>query len=145
MAMSNSVPNLHGSSALSFPHSRSDPHHKAALMPQSGLLQHKLPTGQPNVYVPSAWNKAIVQSAPPIAVHPGLSGQATVLPLGSSGYDVQHLQYAVQRDRWARMVHRPAVEMISLVITAMYEVGDKRRNTRMNIIGVSTIHLMVSE
>ena len=136
MAMSNSVPNLHDSSALSFPYPQSDPLRKAAPMPQSGLLRYKLPTGQPNVYVPSAWNKAI-QSAPPIAVRPGL-GQATGLPPGSSGYDVQHLQYAVQRDHWAQMVHCPALETISLVITAVYEAGGKRRNTRTNIIGVSS-------
>lgn len=104
-------------------------------MPQSGPLRHKLPTGQPNVYIPSAWNKAI-QSAP-LAARPGL-GQATGLPSGSSGYSAQHLQYAAQCEHWARMAHRPPLETISLEITALYEAGGKKRNTRTNIIGVSS-------
>lgn len=134
--MSNSAPNFHGSSVLCLPQPQSDPHHKVAPMPQSGPLRHKLPTGQPNVHVPSAWNKAI-QSAPPAAACPG-SGQAMGLPPGSSGYGAQHLHYAAQREHWARMAHCPPLETILLEITAVYEAGGKKRNTRMNIIGVSS-------
>ncbi|KIM69880.1 hypothetical protein SCLCIDRAFT_102259 [Scleroderma citrinum Foug A] len=91
-------------------------------------------TGGPNVYVPSAWKKD-QQPAPPMA-HPAASSHLMALPPGSSGYGAQHLQYAAQRECWARMAHRPPpAEMISLEISAVFEAGGKKKNVRSNNIG----------
>ena len=99
-------------------------------------LGHAASAGGPNVYVPSAWNKG-PQPAPPVT-WPRL-GQAIGLPPGSSGYGVQHLHYAAQRDHWAWMAHcTPPAETISLEISALFEAGGKKRNTHMNNIGVSS-------
>jgi len=133
MAISNSAqPNVGNLGALVPPQSLQAPRYSfAPPFPPAPF------TGGPNVYVPSAWKKD-QQPAPPMA-HPAASSHLMALPPGSSGYGAQHLQYAAQRECWARMAHRPPpVETISLEISAVFEAGGKKKNVRSNNIGVST-------
>jgi len=121
MAMSNSAPNFGNMGALGRPQFLQEPCYNFAPPHPPAPLP-----GRPNVYVPSAW-KRVQQPAPP-AAPPAASSHLMALPLGSSGYSAQHLQYAAQRDHWAHMAHcPPPAEMISLEISAVFEAGGKRR------------------
>ncbi|KAI5988557.1 hypothetical protein EDD15DRAFT_2371224 [Pisolithus albus] len=115
MAMSNTAPNLSVSGLM--------------LPPAIPAVPHKSPHG-PSVHVPSAWRHV------PQSKNSRGSGNVMMLPPASSGYSTQHMHYAAQRERWARMAHNPPpAEMISLEMWAVFEAGGKKKNLRANNIG----------
>ncbi|KAI5989938.1 hypothetical protein EDD15DRAFT_2198291 [Pisolithus albus] len=124
VAMSNTAPNLSNLPRLMPPPATPTALHNSAT------------THGPRVHVPSAWQNV------PQRPNAGASGHVMALPPGSTGYSVQHMHYAAQRQRWARMAHNPPpVETISLEMWAVFEGGGKKKNLRANNIGVRFILL----
>ena len=113
----------------------------AGLAHPGNMLPPPLPTRGPNIDIPSAL--ACSQSSASCSVPSGLVLIQSQLPASlpfppNSGYGVQHLQYAAQRDHWARIAHcPPPAEAISLEISVLYENGSKRKGTRGTPLGVS--------
>jgi len=144
LAMSNAVLNPGNLGALMPPpqlpspcfnftpaHQPISPGHPQSLPPP---LPRALSLAGPAVHIPSAWNQT------PQLARPAAPGCVNTLPPNSTSYSSQHLQYAAQHERWARMAYRPPpAETICLEITAMFETAGKRKNARTNIIGVSVL------
>ncbi|KIK91876.1 hypothetical protein PAXRUDRAFT_148509 [Paxillus rubicundulus Ve08.2h10] len=84
----------------------------------------------PDVYVPSAWN------LPSQPILPRAVPNQPSLPHGAVGYGAQHALYPAERERWARMAYcPPAVETISLDISAVYKGGPRKGRQRGTPIG----------
>ncbi|KAI6020376.1 hypothetical protein PISMIDRAFT_23990 [Pisolithus microcarpus 441] len=93
--MLNSTLNIRTPSRPMLPPLLATAQHKFAPGFQSSPSIHsEHPPGGPSVHVLSAWQKL------PLPANPRASGHIVALPPGSTSYNVQHMQYAAQREHW---------------------------------------------